>query len=92
MPASQGCLPLVRVVVNPTVSFSAYYDPNTPTRLSVQHFFKPLCKGPSNSHKPEIYGSPMPSTMVSPFAGDAALCEQLLQKAEEVIGTKFDLP
>jgi len=41
--------------------------------------------------EPELYGSPKPSTYVSPFASDEELCENLLQKAEEVIGGKFDI-
>jgi len=89
MPASQGCLSQVRVATDPTVPSGAFYGPNPQTKISTQHvfgyFFLP-------NAEPECYGSPVPSSLVSPYASDEELCEKLLEKSEEVIGAKFDIP
>lgn len=90
-PASRGCLPQVRVATDPTLPSGSYCGPNTSTKLSVQHLLALTGLDPDLNPEPELYGSPVPSAMVSPFAGDAELCEKLLQKAEEIIGAKFCL-
>lgn len=90
-PASQGCLPQVRVATDPTLPSGSYCGPNTPTKISMQHLARIVGMIPSGNAEPELYGSPVLSAMVSPFAGDAELCEKLLQKAEEIIGAKFVL-
>jgi len=90
MPASKGCLSQVRVATDPSVPAGAFYGPNTSTKISLQHGLGILGKAGSNA-EPELYGSPMPSVLVSPFASDEELCEKLLVKAEEIIGAKFDL-
>ena len=89
MPASQGCLPQVRVSIDPTVPSGAFYGPKTPTKFSLQHAFTLL--GILSFPVPELYGSPAPSAIVSPFASDEEMCEKLLQKAEEIIGARFGI-
>ena len=88
MPASQGCLSQVRVSTDPKVSSGAFYGPTTPTKLSLQHA---LALFDAQTYPPELYGSPEPSQLVSPFANDEESCEKLLQKSEEIIGAKFDI-
>jgi len=90
MPASKGCLPLVRVATDPTVTSGSFYGPNTATSISLQHGFG-LIGMAGNNPEPELYGAPMPSVLTSPYTGDKKLCEILLIKAEEITGAKFDL-
>jgi len=90
MPASQGCLSQVRVATDPNIPSGAFYGPNTLTKISLQHVLG-LFGMMGHNAEPEFYGSPMPSALVSPFASDEELCEQLLKKAEEIIGAKFEL-
>jgi len=90
MPPSQGCLSQVRVATDPTIPSGAFYGPNTPTKFSLQHGLAMFGMTAGNA-EPELYGSPMPSALVSPFARDEKLCEQLLEKAEEIIGAKFGI-
>lgn len=90
-PASQGCLPQVRVATDPTLPSGSFCGPNTSSKISIQHLAMSLGMVPDNNAEPELYGSPVSSALVSPFAGDAELCEQLLQKVEEIIGAKFVL-